>query len=121
MSAPLDTTQEPVIEDFGNARQTEPMQAATTTDTPQRRNTLKKRSSVRAGREGHTSRASSRSRSRSRSRAGSIRSVQMDSEAMVNKNSIFYTPVPTKGSPTEILVNRFNGAWSLVNLNKADC
>lgn len=114
MSAPLDTTQDPVIEDFGNARQTEHMPAATATatnmtDTPQRRNTLKKRSSVRAGREGNTSRASSRSRSRSRSRAGSIRSLQAESDAMANKNSIFYTPVPTKGSPTEILVNRFNG------------
>ncbi|TGZ80149.1 hypothetical protein EX30DRAFT_341722, partial [Ascodesmis nigricans] len=37
----------------------------------------------------------------------------MDTEAAVNKKSIFYTPVPTKGTPTEILVNRFN-AWRRV-------
>lgn len=118
MSAPLDTTQhtlDPGTESFGAHRPSEPMPAATdptaaAADTPQRCNTLRKRGSVRAARA--NSRSGSRSRSRSRSRAGSIRSVQMDSEGYVNKNSIFYTPVPTKGSPTEILVNRFNGAYS---------
>ncbi|KAF1973491.1 hypothetical protein BU23DRAFT_589484 [Bimuria novae-zelandiae CBS 107.79] len=74
--------------------------------TPSRSGTLKKRNSVK--RSGSVKRSSSR-----RSvRAGSIKGVNFDDEdgGGVKHNSVFYTPVPTSGSPTEILANRFQ-AW----------
>lgn len=64
-------------------------------DAPKRGGTLKKKNSVK--------RKTSVKRT---SRPGSVKSVQLDQE---NKNSIFYTPVPTKTNPTEALVNRFTG------------
>ncbi|KAF2835785.1 hypothetical protein M501DRAFT_980957 [Patellaria atrata CBS 101060] len=79
---------------------------ATPIITPSRSGTLKKRGSVK--RTGSIKRSSSR-----RSlRAGSIKGVSTDGTAseIDKNNSIFYTPVPTSGSPTEILVNRFQ-AW----------
>lgn len=41
--------------------------------------------------------------------AGSIRGVPIDDQehGYDRENSVFYTPVPTKGSPTEILADRF--------------
>lgn len=75
------------------------------TGTPSRSGTLKKRASVK--RSGSLKRSSSR-----RSvRAGSIKGVNFDDEdgGRVKHNSVFYTPVPTSGSPTEILANRFQG------------
>jgi hypothetical protein len=74
---------------------------------PSRSGTLKKRNSVkRTG-------SLKRSGSRRSMHAGSIRGVNMDDDtepAAGKHNSVFYTPVPTSGSPTEILANRFQ-AW----------
>lgn len=67
-----------------------------------RNNTLKKRSSVR--RTGSLRRSSSKKSLK----AGSIRGFGGEDDG--NYNSVFFTPVPTSGSPTEILANRFQ-AW----------
>jgi hypothetical protein len=73
---------------------------------PSRSGTLKKKNSVK--------RASSLRRSGSRKslHAGSIRGVALDDDepSATRHNSVFYTPVPTSGSPTDILANRFQ-AW----------
>lgn len=69
--------------------------------TPSRGGTLKKRQSL--------SRKNSLKRGGSRrgSRPGSVRSLTFaDGSEM---QSAFFTPVPTTGSPTEILANRFQG------------
>jgi hypothetical protein len=73
---------------------------------PSRSGTLKKRSSVK--RSGSLKRSSSRRSMH----AGSIRgvSIEDDERGSSRHNSVFYTPVPTSGSPTEILANRFQ-AW----------
>jgi hypothetical protein len=71
--------------------------------TPLRSNTLRKKSSMRrTGSLKHSS-------SRKSLRAGSIGGIGggRDTE---DYQSVFYTPVPTQGSPTEILANRFQ-AW----------
>ncbi|KAJ4984068.1 PH domain-containing protein [Stagonosporopsis vannaccii] len=71
--------------------------------TPSRSGTLKKKGSVK--------RASSLKRSGSRKsmHAGSIRGVTIDDQehGYDREDSVFYTPVPTKGSPTDILADRF--------------
>lgn len=71
--------------------------------TPSRSGTLKKKNSVK--------RASSMKRSGSRRsmHAGSIRGVTIDDQehGYDREDSVFYTPVPTKGTPTEILAERF--------------
>ncbi|OAF99551.1 uncharacterized protein CC84DRAFT_1130312 [Paraphaeosphaeria sporulosa] len=80
--------------------------SGTASGTPSRSGTLKKRASVK--RSGSLKRSSSR-----RSvRAGSIKGVEFADEdgSGVKHNSVFYTPVPTSGSPTDILANRFQ-AW----------
>lgn len=70
-----------------------------------RSGTLKKKGSL--------SRKSSLKRSSSRRsmRAGSIKGVSASDDAASPENhfSVFYTPVPTSGTPTEILANRFQG------------
>lgn len=67
---------------------------------PSRNNTLTKKGSIK--------RTSSLKRSSSRRsiHAGSVKGLDGDA----NQHSIFYTPVPTQGSPTDILANRFT-AW----------
>lgn len=65
-------------------------------EAPQRSGTLKKKNSVK------------RSGSR-KSKPGSIRSIKMEQQEQLDVNSAFYTPVPTNNSPTELLVNRFQG------------
>lgn len=76
--------------------------------TPSRNNTLKKKASIR--RTGSLKRSSSRKSLA----AGSIRSVGGKSVAGGNEtedfNSAFHTPIPTQGSPTDILANRFQ-SW----------
>jgi len=71
--------------------------------TPSRSGTLKKKNSVK--------RNSSlrRSGSRRSMHAGSIRGVTIDDQerGYDREDSVFYTPVPTKGSPTEVLAERF--------------
>lgn len=73
--------------------------------TLSRGNTLKKKASL--------SRKSSLKRSGSRRSlyAGSIKGVPAQDEAADpgSEYSAFYTPVPTSGSPTDILANRFQG------------
>lgn len=70
-----------------------------------RSGTLKKKNSL--------SRKSSLKRSGSRRslHAGSIKGVAIsdDVESLEGHNSVFYTPIPTTGTPTEILANRFQG------------
>lgn len=69
-----------------------------------RNNTLKKRASL--------SRKTSLKRSSSRKslRAGSIKGVAAG-DGIENRdyNSALYTPIPTAGTPTEVLANRFQG------------
>jgi hypothetical protein len=73
--------------------------------TPSRGGTLKKKASLK--------RSSSlmRSTSKRSSRAGSVRSVTLGEKEKYGQseemNSVFYCPVPTSGSPTELLANRF--------------
>jgi hypothetical protein len=71
--------------------------------TPVRSGTLKKKGSIkRTG-------SLKRSGSRKSMHAGSIRGVTIDDQerGYDREDSVFYTPVPTKGSPTEILAERF--------------
>ena len=74
---------------------------------PSRNNTLKKKSSMR--RTTGTTGSLKRSGSRKSLTAGSIKSVPGGNETEAF-NSAFYTPVPTHGSPTDILANRFQ-SW----------
>ncbi|KAL7620028.1 phosphatidylinositol 4,5-bisphosphate-binding protein [Parahypoxylon ruwenzoriense] len=70
-----------------------------------RGNTLKKKNSLR--RSGSLKRSSSRRSMK----AGSVRSLALQSSHDSDEvHSAFYCPVPTSGSPTEILANRFQ-AW----------
>ncbi|KAF1934806.1 hypothetical protein EJ02DRAFT_460904 [Clathrospora elynae] len=71
--------------------------------TPSRSGTLKKKGSVkRTG-------SLKRSGSRKSVHAGSIRGVAIGDQehGYDREDSVFYTPVPTKGTPTEILADRF--------------
>lgn len=71
---------------------------------PSRGNTLKKKSSLRRNA------SLGRSGSRRSMKAGSVRSLALQSTSDPDEaNSAFYCPVPTSGSPTEVLANRFNG------------
>ncbi|KAK7543578.1 hypothetical protein IWX50DRAFT_706101 [Phyllosticta citricarpa] len=70
-----------------------------------RSGTLKKKNSV-------TRRTSiKRSGSRRSMHAGSIKgiAIQDDSKSPDSFNNVFHTPVPTSGTPTDILANRFQG------------
>ncbi|KAI1385256.1 uncharacterized protein F4822DRAFT_412539 [Hypoxylon trugodes] len=70
-----------------------------------RGNTLKKKNSLR--RSGSLKRSSSRRSMK----AGSVRSLALQSSHDSDEiHSVFFCPVPTSGSPTEILSNRFQ-AW----------
>lgn len=72
-----------------------------------RGNTLKKRTSVRR------SVSLKRSSSRRSMNAGSVRSLVLQSTTDQDEmQSAFYCPVPTTGSPTEVLANRFQGLFS---------
>jgi hypothetical protein len=70
-----------------------------------RSNTLRKQKSL--------SRRSSLRRSNSKRsiRAGSIGGITYDDTTGVDKRSVYYTPIPTSGSPTDILANRFQGQF----------
>jgi hypothetical protein len=74
--------------------------------TPSRSGTLKKKSSVK------------RSGSRRSVHAGSIRGVTIDDQehGYERDESVFYTPVPTKGTPTEVLADRFQSTSYHVTL-----
>ena len=79
---------------------------------PSRASTLKKKASL-------SKRGSfRRSSSRKSSRAGSVRSINFGEKERYGvtedeQNSAFYVPIPTSGSPTELLANRFQGACGL--------
>ena len=78
--------------------------------TPSRGGTLKKKQSLKRS-------GSKRTGSRRNSFAGSIKGLavgdqQYDGADDEQMNSAFFTPVPTTGSPTEILANRFQGKLS---------
>ena len=91
-------------EDLGLQRTSSSTSIGNTGGTPSRSNTLKKQKSL--------SRKTSLKRSGSRRslKAGSIKGLPSDDHNAVDRNSIFHTPIPTSGSPTEILANRFQ-AW----------
>jgi hypothetical protein len=86
------------------------------TQTPSRGGTLKKKASLK--RTGSLMRTSSRRSSR----AGSVRSVTLGEKEKYGQseemNSVFYCPVPTSGSPTELLANRFQCMLLLVQLGR---
>ncbi|KAK4664436.1 phosphatidylinositol 4,5-bisphosphate-binding protein [Podospora pseudopauciseta] len=70
-----------------------------------RGNTLKKKASIRR------SGSLKRSNSRRSMKAGSVRSLALQPTTDQDElHSAFYCPVPTSGSPTEVLANRFQ-AW----------
>lgn len=71
--------------------------------TPSRGGTLKKRASVKAMNN------LSRSSSKRRSYAGSVRSLSrgVGDGRDADVHNAFHTPIPTKGSPTELLAERF--------------
>ena len=75
--------------------------------TPSRGGTLKKKASL------HKSGSIKRTASKRSSYAGSVRSMQLGEKEKYDEtpetNSVFYTPVPTTGNPTELLANRFQG------------
>ena len=90
----------------GDMRRTNSTLSQSHTLTPSRGGTLKKKQSV--VRKGSLKRASSRRSSA----AGSVKSVAFGNDGTAEggeMNNAFYTPVPTSGSPTEILANRFQG------------
>ncbi len=79
------------------------------TQTPSRGGTLKKKGSIkRTG-------SLIRTNSRRSSRAGSVRSVALGEKEKYHQseetNSIFYTPIPTSGNPTELLATRFQCSY----------
>ena len=87
-------------------RRTNSAASQSQTLTPSKGGTLKKRQSL--------SRRTSlkRTGSKKESRPGSVRSLTFADDTGVQSaemNNAFYTPVPTSGSPTEILANRFQG------------
>lgn len=96
-------------EDFTSETDNGVNRAASTASTAvggvSRNNTLKKKSSFKR------SGSVKRSGSKKSLRAGSLRSVQRGVESDdAEFNSVFSTPVPTTGAPTEVLANRFQ-AW----------
>ena len=78
---------------------------------PSKGGTLKKKASLRK------SGSLKRSSSRRSGRAGSVRSLALGEKEKYSQSddsfdSVFYTPIPTAGSPTDVLANRFQG-WFL--------
>lgn len=82
----------------------------TNNTTPFRKGTLKKKQSL--------SRQNSTKRNASRisSRPGSVKSLtfadETGGESTDEMNSAFWTPVPTTGSPTDVLANRFQRTYT---------
>ncbi|KAK0950471.1 phosphatidylinositol 4,5-bisphosphate-binding protein, partial [Friedmanniomyces endolithicus] len=91
--------------DYGMDRSHSTASTAVPAQAPSRSNTLKKKASMR--RTGSLNRSSSK---RSLVAAGSIKGVSGAQHQDKEYNSIFYTPIPTQGTPTEVLANRFQ-AW----------
>ena len=88
----------------GHPHRPETAMSQSQTLTPSRGGTLKKRNSLKRGG------SLKRSNSRKSVAAGSVRSLALgDKEKYEGSDvySAFFTPVPTKGQPTEILASRF--------------
>jgi hypothetical protein len=87
-------------------RRSDSVMSQSQTLTPSRGGTLKKKNSLKRGA------SLKRSSSRRSLAAGSVKSLQLgDKERYEGSDlySAFFTPVPTKGTPTELLANRFQG------------
>ena len=106
--------------DSGDLRRADSTVSQSHTLTPSRGGTLKKKRSL--SRKGSVK----RSGSRKDSRPGSVRSLGLGDQEDYDGghgneiNSAFFTPVPTSGSPTEILANRFQ-CKSIVRVLVAGC
>lgn len=87
----------------GINRSTSTASTAVPATAPTRSGTLKKKASI--SRKGSLKRSSSRKSLK----AGSIKGVGSADGQTADFNNAFYTPIPTQGSPTEILANRFQG------------
>ncbi|KAL7790353.1 hypothetical protein V8C37DRAFT_410933 [Trichoderma ceciliae] len=75
---------------------------------PQRGNTLKKRASLRRAGAGAGTGSVARSSSRRSARAGSVKSLALQTATDPDElHSAFFCPVPTSGSPTDVLAARF--------------
>lgn len=98
----------------GEMRRSNSQMSQSQTLMPSRGGTLKKKASLR--RTGSLKRSSSKRSSR----AGSVRSLVLGEKEKYGEgeeyNSAFYTPVPTVGSPTDILANRFQGSLCVFDL-----
>lgn len=73
---------------------------------PTRGGTLKKKNSLKRGT------SLRRSNSRKSLAAGSVKSLHLGDKGKYEGSDVysaFFTPVPTKGNPTDILANRFQG------------
>lgn len=93
----------------GELRRSSSQMSQSHTMVQSRGGTLKKKASLR--RTGSMKRSSSRRSSR----AGSVRSLALGEKEKYGEgedfNNAFFTPVPTAGSPTDILANRFQGTY----------
>lgn len=91
----------------GELRRSSSQMSQSHTVMPSRGGTLKKKASLRK------TGSIKRSSSRRSSRAGSVRSLALGEKEKYGEggefNSAFYTPVPTVGTPTDVLANRFQG------------
>ncbi|KXL47023.1 hypothetical protein M433DRAFT_181207 [Acidomyces richmondensis BFW] len=99
-----------VIDDgagHGLGRSTSTASTAVPAATPSRSGTLKKRNSMRRS---ASTKSLKRSSSKRSLKAGSIKGMGPVDTANDDANAWSYTPVPTQGSPTDILANRFQ-AW----------
>ena len=85
----------------GDIRRSDSTKSQSHTLTPSRGGTLKKKQSL--SKKGSVRRTGSRRNSH----AGSVKDQQYDGANDDEMNSAFFTPVPTTGTPTEILANRF--------------
>ncbi|EEP80639.1 conserved hypothetical protein [Uncinocarpus reesii 1704] len=96
----------------GDAARSESQVSLSQQTLPSRSGTLKKKASL--SKKGSLRRGGSKRSSR----AGSVRSLKLGEKEKYSAgedemNSAFYIPIPTKGTPTEILANRFQ-AWRKV-------
>ena len=96
----------------GDVRRTDSTVSQAQTTTPSRGGTLKKKGSIKR------SGSLKRSNSRRSLAAGSVKSLALGDRDKYDGSDIysaFFTPVPTKGNPTEVLANRFQGTMLLIN------
>ncbi|KAL8915563.1 MAG: hypothetical protein Q9171_000128 [Xanthocarpia ochracea] len=91
----------------GDIHRSDSTKSQSHTLTPSRGGTLKKKQSL--SKKGSVRRTGSRRNSH----VGSVRDQQYDGANDDEMNSAFFTPVPTTGTPTEILANRFQ-TWRKV-------